>query len=676
MAQLPVDFVETANQRWLECDRFWQNWRSTARDEFAFIAGDQWLVDDEALLREEKRPPITFNYSEKMIDAVVGAEVSNRQEVTYLPREMSDAPLAELWTNAAKWVRDESGSEDEETDAFRDCLICGLGWTHTRVSYEDDADGMVDISRVDPLDMRADPSAIKPGLTDRRYSFREWWIDERVAKRQWPDAVTLSEGSNPSESPGVQSITRGHRYEGDEADDPDMHKGQVQIRHYECVEQEPFYRVAMGSDIHEMTTDEFAKIKKQLDKQGVTYVKQYRRVFYYGYFAGDTFLEGGKSPTQEGFTYNAITGKRDRNKNYWYGLTRVMKDPQRWANKWLSQILHIINTNAKGGLMAEVTAFVDPQKAQDEWSMPESITLLKEGGIEKVKEKTMASYPSGLDRLMEFALSSLPQVTGINLEALGLAGREQANVLEQSRKQAAYGLLAPVFDSLRRYRKQQGRVLLDFIHNYISDGRLIRIGGPDNAKFIPLTKAKDAPRYDIIVDQAPDSPDVKNKTWEVLGQILPAMMKAGMPIPPDLLDYAPIPTALATKWKKFIADNAGNPEQMKQQLQQVMQENQQLQQKLQDKSQEIALRAQESQQSMNLKQQEFSNRMGLMNQEHQANLHMRNKQLEADIEAQMISVIHKSMNDASGNAMDAVNKLVQILGQLENESNLTSTTGD
>jgi hypothetical protein len=677
--KLPADFVETANERFEEAKRFWTNWKGEARDSYAFISGDQWLASDITILNEQKRPPITFNYSEKMIDAVVGAEVSNRQEVTYKPRELRDSPLAELWTNAAKWVRDTANIDDEETDAFRDCLICGMGWTHTRVSYEVDADGMVETNRKDPIDMIADPSAVKPGLLDRRYSFCLEWINESEAKRQWPGTIAFSTENETAR--GIDHIRHGHRYEGDEADDPDLHHGQVQIRHYECVELEPYYRVAASSQIIEVEAGEFARMKDQLDERNITYIKQYRRVYYYAYFAGDTLLEGDVSPTQEGFTYQCITGKRDRNKNTWYGLTRVMKDPARWANKWLSQILHIINTNAKGGLMAEVGAFVDPQKAQDEWSMPESITLLREGGISKIKEKQMTTYPSGLDRLMEFALSSLPQVTGINLEALGLAGREQANVLEQSRKQAAYGLLAPVFDSLRRYRKAQGRVMLDFINNYISDGRLVRIGGPESQQFLPLTKAPNAPRYDIIVDQSPQAPDVKSKTWEVLVQILPHMMKAGLPIPPSLLDYAPVPSNLSLDWKKAIQQNAMSPEkvqQMQQQMQKMQQDMQKMQQALQDKSQEMQIEERKAAHEMKLKEQKFRHDMQMDEAEVQSRMVIEKARVDserqlaqyrtsADIEGNMMKIQQSGETDFIKMIFDSVNKLNQTIAKLEAE---------
>lgn len=684
-SDLPPRFLETARERREEARKFIRNWRGEAKLAYAFIAGDQWLAEDEAILKAQKRPPITFNYSEKMIDAVVGAEVSSRQEVTYAPRELNDAPIAELWTNAAKWVGDEGNFEDEESDAFRDALICGLGWTHLRMSWETDSDGMPVKDRIDPLEMSYDPAACKPGLTDRRYSFRDLWINESDFKRQWPGKVTL--GSDDFDNPHGQGITRpGQGYNDENDSDPDNHKGQVKIHHYECVELRTFYKIFKDDGSSEDVEEK---------PESGTFVKLQKRVYYYAYFSGDTLLEADISPTQEGFTYGCITGKRDRNKNTWYGLTRVMMDPQRWANKWLSQILHIINSNAKGGLLAEINAFVDPQKAGEEWASPESITWLKEGALSgnKVKEKQMAQYPTGLDRLMEFALASLPQVTGINLEALGLAGREQANVLEQSRKQAAYGLLAPVFDSLRRYRKHQGRVLLDFINNYISDGRMIRIGGPESQQYIPLRKAPRAIHYDVIVDQSPNAPDVKRETWAVLETLIPAAMKAGMPIPPTVLKYAPIPVQLSLEWQKTIEGGMMGPEQVKkmqEELQKTSQENQKLQLQLKDKTTELqmdwkkmqaehVLKIREMQLEMQIEmkklQQELmierakaENEMTIAREKAAHDEEMQEKEVNANIDTRMVEVLQSGSNEATANIQKAINDLIGKISKLESES--------
>lgn len=608
-------------------------WHSDARDDYAFVAGDQWEAEDVEILREQNRPIVVFNYSEKMIDAVGGAEVSGRQECTYKPRGIEDGPLAELWTNAGRWVRDECLAEDEETDAFRDALICGMGWIDTKMDYTENKDGMPIMDRVDPIEMIWDPAAIKPGLADRRWDAQGVFMDDDLIKMRWPGQDVVGEDMDAFDMGSVWHVQPGNRYNssvngGDGSVDEDKRVDQTLVWAYECFEMESYYRVDDGNGgVAEMDVGTFGKMRKQLDQFQLKYVKLWKKVYYKAWLADDKILEWGLCPVQCGFLRQCITGKRDRNKNTWYGLTRVMKDPQRWANKWLSQIMYIINSNAKGGLLAEEGAFKDPRKAQDEWSKPDSVTLLTQGGIDKIKEKQMTAYPSGLAQLMEFALNSLPQVTGINLEALGLANRDQANVLEQSRKQAAYGLLAPIFDSLKRYRKMQGKILLYLITEFISDGRMIRVAGPGSEQFIPLTKQPNAVEFDIIVDQSPNAPDVKQQTWDTLMQIVPNMVKEGIPIPPDLLTYAPLPSALVMKWQQFITQQQQNqaisPEQVKQmqeQMQQLQEENQKLQQDNSAKLVEANTKQAEARHTAALKEFELQSKMELAAKEHEGKM--------------------------------------------------------
>lgn len=618
-----------------------QKWQRAARDDFAFVAGDQWNPDDEKLLALQQRPVVTFNYSEKMIDAVAGAEVSNRQEVNYKPRQIEAGPKAEVWTNAGRWIRDECHAEDEETDAFRDALIAGMGWIETKMDYTEDPDGMPVMNRNDPLEMIWDTAATKPGLSDRRWDARGQWVDNRTLAKKFPGQ--LGSGAGDGQEAGSTGIIRtGHRYEDDDAtdDSSSRHEDQTMIWNYQCVELEPYYRVATGNgEVQEVSDKDFARLKSQINKFGLKYVKEFKKVYYHALIMDEQILDFGPSACQHGFTRHCITGKRDRNRNQWYGLVRVMKDPQRWANKWLAQIMHIINSNAKGGLLAEQGAFVDPRKAQDEWSSPDSVTLLTEGGISKVQQKQMTAYPSGLAQLMEFALNSLPQVTGINLEALGLANRDQANVLEQSRKQAAYGLLAPVFDSLRRYRKMQGKVLLYFITEYISDGRLIKVSGVGSEQYIPLTKAPDGIKFDIIVDQSPTAPDVKERTWTTLMQIIPAMIKANMPIPPDLLTYAPLPSALIQKWQQFILQQQQQQQVSPQQVQQMQEEMQQLQQENQQMKQDqtieqgkLMLQKQKQDAELQLKEIEIQGNQRLKEIETQGKLALQEQTVNHDMQ--------------------------------------------
>ena len=106
-----------------------------------------------------------------------------------------------------------------------------------------------------------------------------------------------------------------------------------------------------------------------------------------------------------------------------------------------------------------------------------SITILNPGAIAnggKIKEKTPAEFPAGIDHLMQFAISSIRDVSGVNLELLlGQAGVDQPGILEHQRKQAGMTILAGLFDLLREYRKDQGQLMLYYITNFLSDGRLI-----------------------------------------------------------------------------------------------------------------------------------------------------------------------------------------------------------
>jgi len=128
-------------------------WRSVARDEFAFLAGEQWTADEKAQLKEALRPEIVFNSAITIIKAIAGFEINQRHEIQYLPRNLEDASLNEVLTAASKWMADECDGEDEESEAFQDALTCGMGWTENRMDYERDWQGLYVEAQVDPLEM-------------------------------------------------------------------------------------------------------------------------------------------------------------------------------------------------------------------------------------------------------------------------------------------------------------------------------------------------------------------------------------------------------------------------------------------------------------------------------------------------------------------------------------------
>lgn len=566
-------------------------WRKSAKECYSFYSGDQWDDDDKAVLEEQGRPPVVFNRVARTINAIAGLEVQNRQEVRYIPREINDNGVNELLTAASKWVRDNCDAEDEESEAFQDALICGMGWTDTRLDYETDPDGEIVVERGDPLHYFWDTSAKKRNLDDTRWRAKVHQMSDKDVKDRWPDYEMAEAADLLLEDEDSPTKAYPPFYDGNEK------RGETrktrEIVEFQWYDKVSYYRVLdVTGKILELDEEQYTKMLPAIEGMGAQTVKQQKRVYKVAFLCGKEILEQRELETQAGFTINCITGMRDRNNGMWFGLVALMQDPQRWANKWLSQIMHILNSNSKGGLMAEKDAFDNPRKAEEEWSEPNSITWLRPGGLGKVQQKQISQMPTGIEGLLKYALESINDVPGVNSELLGLADRQQANVLETNRKQSGITMMAVIFDSLRRYRKEQGRILADMIKEYIADGRLIRIVGDQGAQVIPLLRDPLTFKYDVVVDDSPTSPNMKERTFSILQAMLPQLMQAGVPIPPDILDYSPLPESLVQKWKQMLPNTDQNsPE--SQQVQMLTQQMQQMAAQMQQMQTDMSLKAEE-----------------------------------------------------------------------------------
>jgi len=549
------------------------DWRVEARELYDLVAGHQWDEVTKAQMKEQLRPLAAFNVAGKYIDAVQGLQINNRQQVKYLPRQMGDAKVNELMTGAADWARQEGDAEDEESEAFYDTIVCGMGWVETSVEMDMDPDGMIDFGRRDPLEMYWDRRARKRNLVDARRLARVCTKSREEIEERWPDKADELGTDNLGVEPDDVST-------GNHLNDPDLvyerndtktgFQRSYTVTEYQYWVLETKIEIHSQSGMKEFTPAQAKRVRGWLDQNGLPYQVRRRqeRCYYRAFLAGSVVLEHEKSPYQEGFTYQCITGKRDRNTNTWYGIARALKDPQLWLNKFFSQILHIINANAKGGIMAERGAFEDPRAAESTWARPDAITWLEQGALSgvngsKIQEKPMASYPQGMDRLMEFAMRALPETSGLSMELMGMADRMQPGVLEHQRKQAAITIIAWAFDSMRRYYKLHGRQLAYYIREYISDGRLIRINGQEGMQYVPLLRDPESMRYDIIVDEAPTSPNMKERVWAILTEMLPTLLQTGIPIPPDIIKYSPLPEDLQQAWSKML-QKGPSPEQQQQ----------------------------------------------------------------------------------------------------------------
>jgi len=538
-----------------------KDWRQEAKELFDYVAGRQWDVDDETRMREQNRPMVTFNLMSKFIDVVMGLQINNRQEIRCYPRRNGAVAINDVATGALAWCRDQCGSEFEESDAGHDTLLTGMGWIEDFYSDQDDPGGAIAQERRDPMEMIWDPMARKKNLIDRRWHVRL----KRVTFEEYKDLFDAEPtgsvsivGMDPGDiDQGLQVITKPQDYDGQAV--PNEARGHFMVADYQFYCLHTVWNVTAqfpGAPpaTQQFSDEEWPQVQQQLQAGGIAHQpdKQKIKRYYRCWITSDGIH--GEIKSIPAFTFHAITGKRDRNKNLWYGLGRNLKDPQRWVNAFFSSIIWQLMVNAKGGVMIEEDAVEDSAEFEDSWADPSKPTFVRSGALTggKIQPKPDGSYPQGMDRLMQFSMDALPGVSGINAELLGLTDRQQPGIVEAQRKQGALAIVAWYFDGLRRYYQESGRTMLSMIRDFMADGRLIRIVGQEGAQYVPLLRDPLTATFDIIVDEAPTSVNMRERVWAVLKETIPMALQAGIAIPKEVLDYAPLPDDLAQKWKQQL----------------------------------------------------------------------------------------------------------------------------
>lgn len=367
-------------------------------------------------------------------------------------------------------------------------------------------------------------------------------------------------------------------------------------------EREPYYKGqdTLTGEMRDYSIEEYEEQKKLNPRMEA--VRLNRKIVKRA-FLGEVVLARPDRPMVPNgqLGWECITGYFDKMKKHYYGIVRPTKDPQRWANKFFSQVMYLLNSQSKGGILAERGAFDDDRQAEESWARADAITWVKQNALAgqnaRIEPKPVAQFPAGFFQLFNEAKEAISQVTGLSPEFIGTREVSQPGVLESQRRQSSLNLLASLFDALRRYRRRQGQIMLHLIQNYLSDGRLIRIVGNDKKQYVALSHENVASvQYDIIVDDAPTSPNEKERTFAIIQQMLPMLKDYITPeIGMEILRYSPLPASLIERWtaKAEEARQQANAE-AKNQPQQSPQEQEQAL-KLQALARELQTREQRQQ---------------------------------------------------------------------------------
>ena len=601
---------------------------TTSRDDHTFYSGDS-MAYTATVTDKGRRSTVVFNKVKPYIDAVAGFMVQLRRKPEYQARMMDNVQQVELSTyynGVSDYARDNANLAHLESRQDKEMLITGVSAIDTNITYECNPDGEVKAENIQYDDIFWDPQAREPNLIDSRWVFRRKKFSRKEAEKRFP-------GVKPDEFESYRSLETNYTYNpqgglydkiaiGIGVTEEDL----VEVYYYQYWELETYYRArnpiydmidpAMREQAAQLMEvmrarreagatqetvedyfefDPFAEylvmtpsIRTDMKEVfeffdlDVEYQRHDKRVYYTAIITGEKVLSKFKSPDQQGFTIKFKTGDFDQENNRWFGMVQALKHPARYANKALTEMLYVIASNSKGGVMYEESAVENPARFEQQWATTRSAIQVNDGAISggRIAPKAQASLPNGYENIYNISSQSMNEVTGINKEFLGNASSSQVSaLLESQRINQVVSTLACYFDSIALYQKEHAKLMMTYFKMLAenSEGRMVRIVGQDGAaRFEELTADRFNMEYDVDIGEAPISATQKQETTQIMLTMADKLAVMGQNIYPMVVPYLPIKESDKAKLIQALQPQAPSPEQMQaqQQLQQIQMEGQ------------------------------------------------------------------------------------------------------
>ncbi len=602
---------------------------SEARNDHAFYAGDK-MAYTATVTDKSRRQMVVFNKVKPYISAVTGFMIQLRRKPQYQARMVDNEQQQEYSTylNAlSDYARANANMEHLESRQNKEMLITGYGAIDTNIVYEENPDGEIKGELIEFDDIFWDPQAREPNLLDSRWVFRRKKFGKEEAMKRFPGTDEDEFESYTEDGQGgfvynpvggiYDKISLGGSQEVEDL---------VEVFCYQYWELQTYYRAKnplfdmedeleasqLGQLMEVMRSkreqeankdvvedyfefDPFAEflvmtpaIRKDMEAAfrrfgvDVDYQVHQKRVYYTAFITGENIISKFRSPDQQGFTIKFKTSEYDHENKRWFGMVASLKEPARYANKSLTEMLYVIASNSKGGVMYEEDAVENPAKFEQQYATTKAAISVNPGALSggKIMPKATASLPNGYENIYNISSQSIGEVSGINKEFLGSSENKQVSgLLERQRVNQVVTTLASDFDSISLYQKESARLFITYIRQLAenSEGRLVKIIGEDGAvKFDTISSERLAEEYDFDIGEAPITATQKQETSQQILQMADKLLMVGKDIYPVAVQYMDIKQSDKKKLLEILQPPEPTPEQIQaeQAAQQLQQDGQ------------------------------------------------------------------------------------------------------
>ena len=558
-----------------------KDFKEKAAEALRFASGSQYPPEDVAALENQGKQDTTINLTHRVLQTVTGAEITNRYESRFVRRTIDDQGGNDIINGWYRYHRNKTGGIHEDSLAFKDCLTTGVGCTQTYIEFDKDPEGLICTKRIPLHEVQWDPSANQQNMADRAFNYRGRVYSEEEYKQRFDETGEITEtyrgyGLEQEQAGYMQNSSIAWMYLPDPQGWMNFQADEVLVveHEYKQLETARVFALPDGSLDYEFddTWDNRRRKTLELLQHDIeTAVVAERKMYRYWkeFLTGDFILERYPTPYRN-FTYQFITAYEDNDEDMsqWFGLVKLMRDAQIWTNKLYSQIIHIIATNPKGGILVGPGVVDDIGRLKRDWARPDAVhqTNVPPGKDGNIMVTPQAQFPQTIFSMMDFSRSLVPETANVNMNLLGGQvddiKRTSGNLFDSVVNRAASGLAEP-FDSFKRYRSALGELYLDFMRAHASPMTTVRISGEPFAQYATLAQSGMFHKFDVVIDDAPVTSGSINEVFNTMMQHggLEFMVNAGL-MPPDMIPQIipNIPQPMRDRWLEWIRQQLANPQ--------------------------------------------------------------------------------------------------------------------
>lgn len=563
------------------------NYLTIAKKCSDFVHGDQWDPALKAQIEADGRPCLTINEILRVVNTIQGQYSTTQADVVFKPRgKGATAEVAHTLTRLFDQILEANDyHESVEPAVFLDGIVEDRGYFDVRVSTDENIQGEVKITALDPrsvvLDENAkeyDPATWTQVHVDRWMSLDDitlWYGQDKA------DQVTIWAG-DPSQTFGATSV----RYESFGGEDhipgiPAAPQDEHRIKAVRVIDRQYRKLRRVREFVHPITgetrdvpdTWTEAHVQTAAANFGLIIRKALRKRVRWTVSADNITLHDDWSPYND-FTVVPYFPMFRRGQPS--GVVRHLLDPQEQFNKSESQGLHVVNTTANSGWVIEAGSLVN--MTPEELAKRGSTTglVLVYGRNRQAPDKILPNpVPPGLENFSAKAKQHIQNIPGV-AALVGQVPDERVSGVKLDRMQTKELLgLQVVFDNLDFSRKLLARRVLDCVQKYYTEHRIF---------YVTNWRDPEMPEEEVQINRAAAGMITHNVTvgeFEVVASSAPArdtaedsqfaevlqLREAGIQIPDHhviLASRLPGKRAIAEEVKQM--QGLGEPSPMQQQL--------------------------------------------------------------------------------------------------------------